>query len=121
MEHRIRYNIAFPLIGLCASLFILAVSAKIGASLNTITGVIVLVVSVLQLLVPVVVVTADEIHLRNLFGMTLRRVSYTLDILTFDGNRPLVGGARVRGFSSWALDGAAVKRFRDDVVRRKQG
>lgn len=119
MEHRIRFNIVFPIIGSCAAVFILAVSAGIGASLNTITGVLLLVISVLQFTVPVVIVTADELQMRNLFGMTLRRVPYTLDTIDVSQPAPRVEGKKVRGFSAWSLDGAALARFRDEIRQRQ--
>lgn len=121
MEHRIRFHVAFPIIGLCASVFILAVSTQIGASLNTITGVVLLLVSVLQFTVPVVVVTQDEFQMRNLFGMTLRRVPYTLDTIDVSERVPRVEGRRVRGFSGWALDGNAIELMRADIRSRQQG
>lgn len=119
MEHRIRFNIAFPIIGLCAAGFILAVSAMVGGSINTITGLILAAVSILQLTVPVVVVTADEFQMRNLLGMTLRRVPYTLETVDVSGSVPRVEGKKVRGFSGWALDGAAVTRLRNDLRDRQ--
>jgi hypothetical protein len=119
VEHRIRFNIAFPIVGLCAAGFILVVSAMIGGSINTITGLILAVVSVLQLTVPVVVVTADEFQMRNLFGMTLRRVQYSPETVDVSQTVPRVEGKKVRGFSAWALDGAAVARLRDDIRHRQ--
>jgi hypothetical protein len=119
VEHRIRTNPILAVILLCASLFILGVSALTGPSLNTITGALLLVLGILQLTVPTIVIVDGEIQHRNLFGMTLRRTPFTLDTLDVREATPKISGEPVRGFSSWALERAAVERFRDDIRARQ--
>lgn len=119
MEHRIRTNPFLAVFLLCASLFILGVSALTGPSLNTITGALLLVLGILQLTVPTLVIVDGEIQHRNLFGMTLRRTPFTLDTIDVSEATPKISGEPVRGFSAWALEKGAIERFRADIRRRQ--
>lgn len=119
MEHRIRANPILAVFLVCASLFILGVSALTGPSLNTITGALLLVIGVLQLTVPMLVVVDGEIQHRNLLGMTMRRTPFTLDTIDVSEATPRISGEPVRGFSTWALEKGAIERFRDDIRRRQ--
>ncbi|MCA9636954.1 MAG: SPW repeat protein [Myxococcales bacterium] len=119
MEHRIRTNPIFAIFLVAASAFILGVSALTGPSVNTITGVVLLVLGILQLSRPLIVVTEGEIQFRNLLGMTLRRVPYTLDNLDVSDELPKIDGQPVKGFSTWALDGKALAGFREEILSRQ--
>lgn len=81
MERRVTYNKAFGISFLIAALFILITSLMLGPSITTVTGVLILIVSILYLTSAAVVYTDEEIELKNLFGMTMKRYSFVNDSL----------------------------------------
>jgi hypothetical protein len=115
----VKQKIYFPIIGLVCALFILVVGLMLGQVLQLGLGGFLLLISILQFTVPVVVIEAHEIQLRNLFGMTLRRVPYRPEEVTFEGLQPYVGGARVRGMTAWVLDAVPLEAFKRHVEQRR--
>lgn len=111
----IRTNKALPLIALPFSLFILGVGLWLEQKMQMATGGILLLVSILQLANPMVVVENEEIQLRNLFGMTLRRVPFKPADVTFDGLAVLVAGKKVIG-STWALGAAPLQELKSAIL-----
>ncbi len=117
----IRHNPGVAIFMLVCSLFILGTTLLVGVSLNTVTGVILLLVSIGYFANPALVVTDSGIEHRNILGMTLRRTDYdsladvTLDddgtfYVTRNGTKE-----KVRGILRFFLSGADVKRFEDAV------
>lgn len=81
MEKRVTYHKAFGISFLIAALFILITSFMLGPSITTITGILILIVSILYLTSAAVVYTDEEIELKNMFGMTMKRYSFVNDCL----------------------------------------
>lgn len=79
MENRVTYNKAFGISFLIAALFILITSLMLGPSLNAITGILILIVSILYLTGAAVIYNDEEIQLKNLFGTTMKRYSFVND------------------------------------------
>jgi hypothetical protein len=109
---RVKHKPFFPLFGLAASLFILAVAVFVENGLQGLLGGFLLLISILQLTQPVVVITPGEIQLRNLFGMTLRRIPYTPADVSFQGLHILIEGKRLRGVTPWVLEAGPLRAFK---------
>ena len=73
---KIRQNRVFAIVILSCAVFILFVSFLIGPSLNLVIGFLNLFIGIQMLTKPVVVITEREIELKNLMGMTMRRVAF---------------------------------------------
>lgn len=121
----IKHNQVMAIVMLVCALFILATSFLVGVSLNTVTGVIILLVSIGYFTQPAVVVTESGLEHRNLLGMTLRRTDYRsladLDVepdgtiwVTRAGTKE-----KVRGMIRFFLSGADMKRFEDAIRAAK--
>ncbi|MCG8572586.1 MAG: hypothetical protein MJB14_20835 [Spirochaetes bacterium] len=75
----IRNKKLLPIITIAGSCFILGTSFVIGVSINTLTGVILLILGILLLVNPAAVITKDEIQVRNVLGMTVKKHPYKPD------------------------------------------
>lgn len=121
----IKHNQVMAIFMLVCALFILSTSFLVGVSLNTLTGVIILVVSIGYFTQPAVVVTESGLEHRNLLGMTLRRTDYdSLADLSVepDGSLWVTRGGtkeKVRGMIRFLLSGADMKRFEDAIRAAK--
>lgn len=110
---------------LVCSLFILATSFVVGVSLNTVTGVILLLVSIGYFTQPAIVATESGLEHRNLLGMTLRRTDYErFSDLGVDADGSFVvtrGGTteKVRGMMRFFLSGADLKRLEEAIRAAK--
>jgi hypothetical protein len=84
--YEIKYNKAFPIIMIISSIFILGVSFLVGLSVNTITGIILLLIGILMYRNPIVVISQNEIAINNLWGMTLKTHTYSENEISFKDN-----------------------------------
>lgn len=89
------FNKVFGIIFLVLASLILYISLLIGPSLSTISGLVLLVVSVLYLVSPAVVYSPAEIQLKNLLGMTLKKYSFESDTITVKDQRIYVNGSKI--------------------------
>ncbi|BAB75689.1 hypothetical protein ACN23B_20035 [Anabaena sp. FACHB-709] len=92
---QVKYKKIFPIFMLICSIFILYVSLVAGFSLNTITGLILLLLSFLMLTRTVAVITPNEIQMMNLLGITVKTYSYTPDQIVIANNSVYVNGKKV--------------------------
>ena len=121
----IKHNQAMAIFMLVCALFILGTSFLVGVSLNTLTGVIILLVSIGYFLQPAIVVTESGLEHRNLLGMTLRRTDYdSLADLSVEADGTITvtrNGTTetVRGMIRFLLSGADLKRFEDAIRAAK--
>ena len=121
----IKHNQGMAIFMLVCALFILGTSFLVGVSLNTLTGVIILLVSIGYFLQPAIVVTESGLEHRNLLGMTLRRTDYdSLADLSVEADGTITvtrNGAteKVRGMIRFLLSGADPKRFEDAIRAAK--
>ncbi|HIK05121.1 MAG TPA: hypothetical protein IGS40_10455 [Trichormus sp. M33_DOE_039] len=99
---QVKYKKIFPILMLICSIFILYVSLLTGFSLNTITGLILLLLGLLMLTRTVAVITQNEIQMMNLLGMTVKVYSYTPDQIVVANNCIYVDGKKV--ISGWWAD-----------------
>jgi hypothetical protein len=76
MKLKIRQNRVFAIVILSCAIFILFVSFLIGPSLNLIIGFLNLFIGIKMLTQPVLVITDQEIEIKNLLGMTMKRVPF---------------------------------------------
>jgi hypothetical protein len=95
----IGYKKVFPIVMLLSSLFILYVALIVGFTINTITGLVLLPVSILMLTRPVISMTPNEIQMKNLWGMVVKKYSYTRDRISLRNNSVYVDEKKV--FSTW--------------------
>ena len=96
MEKKVTFIKIFGVLFLACSGFILFTSIAIGPSINTITGVILLFVSIFYLVNPALVYTDDELQVKNLMGMTLKRHSFINDKFTIDNRDIFINGKKLR-------------------------
>jgi hypothetical protein len=121
----IKHNQVMAIFMLVCALFILATSFIVGVSLSTLTGVLILLVSIGYFVQPAVVVTESGLEHRNLLGMTLRRTDYdSLADLSVEADGTITvtrGGTKekVRGMIRFLLSGADLKRFEDAIRAAK--
>jgi uncharacterized membrane protein len=98
---------------LICSIFILYVSLLAGFSLNTITGLILLLVSILMLTRNIAIITPHEIQMLNLLGMTVKTYSYTPDQIVITNNSIYVNDKKVIS-TMWA--DINIKQVREFVL-----
>lgn len=115
----IRHNRVMAVFMLLCAAIILATTAIVGVSLNTLTGVVLLVVAAGYLTKPGVVVTERGFEFRNLLGMTMRRVEFrSLADVTVENGAFYVarsnGREKVIGMR-WFLHGEDVRRLEEAV------
>jgi hypothetical protein len=77
MEGKVGYIKAHGIIMLSCATFVLVVSLYIGASLNTFTGLLLLVLGILFLVNPVIVYNDTGFRTKNAIGRTMREYSLT--------------------------------------------
>ncbi len=99
---QIKYNKLLPIFLLFCSIFVLYVSLLVGISLNTITAIILLIVSLLMLLNPIVEITPSEIRMKNIIGKTVKTHLYTPDSIAFKNNNVYVDGKKI--LNTWWMD-----------------
>lgn len=99
-EMRIGWNKIFSVIMMACGIFIVTTSFVIGPSFNTVTGVVIALVGGLALANPTVVITTDEVQMRNLLGMTLKR--YPVQEVEMRNGALYHNQKKVTGF--WILD-----------------
>lgn len=95
MDRRVTFNKALGISFMVCASFILYISLMIGPSINTITGSLLLLVSIFYLVNPAVVYNHQEIQLKNLFGMTMKRYSFLTDTITVQNQRIFVNGTKI--------------------------
>lgn len=115
----IRHNRVMAVFMLLCAVFILATTAIVGVSLNTLTGVVLLIVAAGYLTKPGVVVTERGFEFRNLLGMTMRRVEFrSLADVTVENGAFYVarsnGREKVIGMR-WFLHGEDVRKLEEAV------
>ncbi len=115
----IRHNRGMASFMLVCALFILGTTAIVGFSMNTVTGIVLLVVSFGYFTQPGIVVTERGFEFRNLLGMTMRRTDFRslAEVSVEDGVffvRRANGKEKVIGMR-WFLSGADIKRLEDAV------
>lgn len=114
--HRLKMKLPFALCALVGGALGLFASLLTGNTLLFFTsGAIPLTFGVLALTVPTVIVTEDEVQLRNLYGMTMKRIPYRRDEISFDGLRMMAGGVKVKGMSAWGLRRDHLEALRRDL------
>jgi hypothetical protein len=91
----IKYKKIFSLFLFFTSMFILYVSFLVGFSLNTITGVILFLLSILMLTRPIAVITPNNVQMINLLGITVKNYPYTPDQILIKDNSIFVDGKKV--------------------------
>jgi len=111
MEKRVTFNKILGIIFLVCSSFILFVSFTIGPSVSTISGFILLLVSILYLVSPAIVYDDNEIQMKNLLGMTLKRHSFEKDKITTQDRRIYVNDKKLN-----IAKGMLVRSEYDDLI-----
>lgn len=125
----VRYNRVWGIVMLAGSIFILGVAVLTGKMFpQSITGGILLLVSIGFLTQPVLVVAPGEVQLRNLLGMTMKRHAFaSLTELELRGSRlclngkPIGAGRGMLRASDWEALGRAIDDARADVTTATRG
>lgn len=79
MENRVTYKKVFGISFLIAGLFILITSLMLEPSITTVTGLLIMIISIPYLTSAAIIYNDEELQLKNLFGMTMKRYSFTSD------------------------------------------
>ena len=85
-QYEVKHNKILPVVAIIASVFILGTSLVIGFSLNTVTGILFLIIGIAMLSRPAAVITKEQIEIKNLLGMTLKRYPYMSKDISFKNN-----------------------------------
>ncbi|MBI3133273.1 MAG: hypothetical protein HYZ14_01225 [Bacteroidetes bacterium] len=96
MDRRVTFNKVLGIVFMVFASFILYVSLMIGPSINTITGGLLLLVSIFYLVNPAIIYNHQEIQLKNLFGMTMKRYSFLTDTITVQNRDIYVNGSKIK-------------------------
>lgn len=96
MEKRVTFKKIHGILFLCGAIFILGASFITGPSINTITGILILVIAILYLTNPAVVYNDDEMQQKNLFGITMKTYSFKNDKFSVQDDTIYVNGSKVR-------------------------
>ena len=96
MDKKVTYVKVLGILFLCCALFILFASLAIGPSLNTITGIMLLLISILYLVNPAVVYNDEAIMTKNLWGMTLKSYHFNKDNITVQNRDIYADGKKIR-------------------------
>lgn len=110
----VKYKKVFPILMLSSSIFILYVSLVVGFSLNTITGIVLLTLSIFMLTRPIALITSDSIQMKNLLGMTLKVYYYTPDNIVITNNSIIINNKKV--LSTWLTD-INIKQVRELILK----
>ena len=102
MKRRVTYNKVIGIIFLVFSSFILYVSLLIGPSINTITGLLLLLVSILHLAGSAIVYDDEKMEVKNLFGITMKTYSFLTDSISIENSRIMVNGSKIQ-VQKWML------------------
>lgn len=94
--YKIRNNLFFSILQILIGGFILIVALLIlDNPVQLFMGIFFIVFGIIRLTSPVVLITEAEIQLKNGFGMTMKRIPYTLDSINVKGNKVFVAGKRI--------------------------
>ncbi len=96
------------------SLFILGVSLYTGPNISTFTGIILLIVGIMYLVNPAFVYDDEELELKNLYGMTMRRYSFDTDQMEVRDGRIYANGKKIR-VAGWVLVPSEYKDLLDHI------
>lgn len=87
---------------LVGSTFILGTTFIIGFSFNTITGILIFILSLQMLTKPMVVVTQTEIQMKNLWGMVVKRHAFSPSEISLQENGIYINTKKI--VASWWAD-----------------
>lgn len=96
MKEKVTYHKAFGISLIAGAVFILSVSLLIGISLNTLTGGILLIVGILYLNNAALEYDKDELHIKNLYGSSVRKYSFHADKIEMKDGAIYSNNSRVR-------------------------
>lgn len=100
---QIKYKKLLPVFLLVCSTFVLYISISIGIiSINSITAIILLIISLLMLLNPIVEITPSEIRMKNIIGKTVKTHIYTPDSIAFKKNNVYINDQKI--LNTWWMD-----------------
>ncbi|MCP4439151.1 MAG: hypothetical protein GY810_09435 [Aureispira sp.] len=92
---KVKSNQIFPVIQLIAAIIILVTAFMSEDMIQLLMGSFFIFLAVMLFTQPILVVTQSEIQLKNLLGMTMRKVAYNGKVVTLDNNKLMVDGKKV--------------------------
>jgi hypothetical protein len=111
-EFEIKYNKVFPVCILIASIFIISVG-MLFATLSVISGLLLLILSIMMLIKPIMIFSTDTIFIKNMLGMDIKKLSYTKAQISFNKKSIYYNGKKILSGLLSAYDQAALKTFID--------
>jgi hypothetical protein len=110
-EYKIKYNKLFPLIIIISSTFIISASFVIGFSINSLLGGLLLVAGIFMLSKPVAVIKRDQIELKNILGMTLKKIPYSKKEISFKKNNLYIKDKKIISSFNASINQAEIMDF----------
>ncbi len=110
---KIHSNKVIAILCLAAGLFCLVVTAQYGGAVGVFSGSISVLFGILLLTVPTIVITDEEIQMRNIYGMTLKRHKYNASNTEVKDRKVYVNGKKIRIGSGGLMNPPDVKKALD--------
>ncbi|MEM8857705.1 MAG: hypothetical protein AAGD96_05260 [Chloroflexota bacterium] len=101
----LKYTKIFPVFLLLCCVPIFWATLVAGFSSSTITGLILLLIAVLSFTKEIIVIKPKSIEWKNMFGRTMKTLSYDLDEIEVRENKVFVGDEKILGL--WMYDQSA--------------
>ena len=117
MNQKVTYNKAFGIFLIITSSFIIGVSFLIGFSLNTFTGGILMVMGILYLKRPVIEYNENEIMMKNLYGTTMRKYSFSTDKITVKDGSMYTNDKKIRA-GSFMLNRLELEQLHQFIAKK---
>lgn len=94
--NRVTFSKALGIVFLAASVFILGASLITGPSISTITGILILIISIMYLMNPAALYDDEKIEVKNLYGMTLKTYHFNKDEISVRDNKVFANGKKIK-------------------------
>jgi hypothetical protein len=110
---KIRFNQIVAIFQLVVGTIILLLALMIGDVLQLFMGSFFILLGILYVSNPALVITENEILIKNPLGMTMKRYPHHLNNVETSGNKIIVDGKKVFLAANFVIHGPDFKKFKD--------
>ena len=123
MNQKVHQKKGFGIFYLCCGLFLVFASLIIGNGLTIITGLLFSLMGIVSLANPLIVYSENEVQLKNAFGMTIKRYSFSADNFEVKGNKVYVNGRKINASKGMLISSEhnALLAFIETQIQKKKG
>lgn len=107
----IKFHKFLGIFELTASIVILFVNLLTGLSPNTVTGIVLLILSIKTLTTPMIVITPTHIQMRNLLGMTLKEHPYKPEQVSVQDHLVYINAKKIFWTTLYDVSDAQLRDF----------